>query len=286
MTGKDTEYTTSVVELIKRRVAWRNYLRKDVEESKIEKIDNFMANLEPPPFLSEIRFKIVHDSLDGKKTVPGTYGFIKRAETFMAGAVVKNEKDMEDFGYLFEKIILYATDLNLSTCWIGGFFNRSSFGEKLGITADEIIPAVSPLGYPAKRRALLDSIMYHSIRAKDRKPWKVLFFSENMNSPLHSDQVNEYATPLELLRLSPSSCNRQPWRIVYKNGFFHFFLYREDWYKKLFELDLQRIDMGIAMCHFELTAKSSGLSGEWVIMDADIRPLPAMHEYVASWKNN
>ncbi len=284
MTKEDMEYNASVIELIKKRVSWRNYLKKPVEKSLLEKIELFMTNLGPSPFGSKIRFKIFHDSLEGKKTVPGSYGFIKRAETFMAGAVEKSEKDMEDFGYLFEKIILFATDLDISTCWIGGFFNRSSYGEKIEITPEEVMPAVSPLGYPAKRRALLDSIMYHSIRAKDRKPWETLFFSENMNKPLKPDSLNEYATPLEMLRLAPSSCNRQPWRIVHKNGFYHFFLFREDWYKKVFQVDLQRIDMGIAMCHFELAAKSAGLSGKWVTMDADVSPLPEMHEYVVSWE--
>ena len=29
--------------------------------------------------------------------------------------------------------------------------------------------------------------------------------------------------------------------------------------------DLQRVDMGIAMCHFELAARERGLAGRWVV---------------------
>ncbi len=281
MANKETGYVAPVAELIEKRVSWRNYLNRPVEQEKIALIEEYISSLEPPPFGSDIRFKIVHDSLDGKKNVAGSYGLIKRAETFIAGAVVKKEKNMEDFGYLFEKIILFATELGLSTCWMGGTFNRTSFGEKIQVKADEVVPIVSPLGYPAKRRAVFDAIMYTIVKAKDRKPWNNLFFKENMSVPAES---SEYTFPLEMLRLAPSSCNRQPWRIVEKNGNFHFFLFREEWYKKVFEVDLQKIDMGIAMCHFELAAKEKGLAGRWVIMDADVSDLPVMHEYIVSWE--
>jgi hypothetical protein len=45
--------------------------------------------------------------------------------------------------------------------------------------------------------------------------------------------------------------------------------------------DLQRVDLGIAMCHFELTARSIGLPGAW----AQDRPSIAAdgREYVATW---
>ena len=31
--------------------------------------------------------------------------------------------------------------------------------------------------------------------------------------------------------------------------------------------DLQRVDMGIAMCHFELSANEAGHNGQWTIAD-------------------
>jgi len=47
-------------------------------------------------------------------------------------------------------------------------------------------------------------------------------------------------------------------------------------------VDLQRIDMGIVMCHFALTARAAGLEGGWRALD----PAPDGPEgaaYVASW---
>jgi hypothetical protein len=40
--------------------------------------------------------------------------------------------------------------------------------------------------------------------------------------------------------------------------------------------------MGIAMCHFELTARQSGLAGEWKVEEPNLER-PAQTEYVASW---
>ena len=48
-------------------------------------------------------------------------------------------------------------------------------------------------------------------------------------------------------------------------------------------VDLQRVDMGISMCHFEMTAAELGLAGQWRVEAPDIGPLPELTGYVASW---
>jgi hypothetical protein len=40
--------------------------------------------------------------------------------------------------------------------------------------------------------------------------------------------------------------------------------------------------MGIAMCHFELTARALGLNGRWIIKDPLIET-PENTEYTVSW---
>jgi hypothetical protein len=44
---------------------------------------------------------------------------------------------------------------------------------------------------------------------------------------------------------------------------------------------LQNIDMGIAMCHFELTAQEFGLKGKWEIIDPQISD--AGLNYIFTW---
>lgn len=46
---------------------------------------------------------------------------------------------------------------------------------------------------------------------------------------------------------------------------------------------MQRLDMGIAMCHFELTARELGLSGKWLNMALGIVKPDDLTEYIVSW---
>jgi nitroreductase len=95
-----------------------------------------------------------------------------------------------------------------------------------------------------------------------------------------------------MVRLGPSASNKQPWRIAKHGSLWRFFLqrtpgYRRDPIKIILDLcDLQRLDMGIAMCHFELTAKELGLDGNWVIED-DLDPAHSdLTEYIVSWQHH
>ena len=48
--------------------------------------------------------------------------------------------------------------------------------------------------------------------------------------------------------------------------------------------DLQRVDMVIAMCHFELAAREAGLAGGWVVEDPAIAAPHVGMEYTATWR--
>ena len=85
------------------------------------------------------------------------------------------------------------------------------------------------------------------------------FFRRDWGSPLASAAAGPWATVLESVRLAPSASNKQPWRMIRQDGAFHFFLDRDKAYSAMMPLvDLQRIDMGIAMCHFQLAAAEAG----------------------------
>ncbi len=278
-------YTRPVREIIKRRRSWRSYDARKIEDEKRKAIENFMTTLDKPFWGNRARFEFVDVGPPGKGRMKGTYGMIKGAGTFIVGAISKGPGDMEDFGYLFEQVILMATDLDLATCWMGLTFARGPLAEKIGLAPGETIPAVSPLGYPSDRRSLVDTIARASVRATRRKPWEHLFFNNDWFTPLRMDAAGQYQEPLEMVRLGPSATNKQPWRIVVQDNMFHFFLQRAAGYSKLTGggVDLQRIDMGIAMCHFELTARELGLSGVWIEKKPDIPTVSKEREYVVTW---
>ena len=110
-----------------------------------------------------------------------------------------------------------------------------------------------------------------------------MFFQDDFQTPLSKEQEDKFAFPLEMVRLAPSASNKQPWRILLKDGNVHFFEYKTPKYSDAFAYDIQRIDMGIAAAHFNHSVKELGISGKFVW---DVEPkveLPQYMEYVFSW---
>ena len=183
--------------------------------------------------------------------------------------------------------------MGLGTCWLGGTFNKKGFSQKLNTQEDEIIPAVSPVGIIFKKRVLKDSIIKKLARSKYRKSWDRLFFEDNFSNPLNEVNSMPYKELLEMVRLAPSASNLQPWRIVKEENknIFRFFIQRTRFYQRgAGSVDLQFIDMGIALSHFELGAEEMGLAGRWEIekdipSPKDRGPTPK-REYLVSWIGN
>ncbi len=280
------KYKASVIDLIKARTSWRKYSDQEIPKPIKQDILAQIAADQHGPFGNQARLQWLEKDIYEKaeRVKLGTYGFIAGARNFIVGAVkVDQDKNFEDYGYLLEKLILYLTDLGLGTCWVGGTFKRSEFAKTIALQDDEIIPAITPIGYPSAKRGFKDRLIRGIAGSKNRKPWSELFFLENFSFPLSPGLPGPYTSPLEMLRLAPSASNLQPWRILQYGKQFHFLLKRTPNYgKKLKSADLQRIDMGIAMCHFELTARELNLDGRWQVLKNSIH-LPGAVEYVVSW---
>ena len=233
-----------------------------------------------------MRFELIE--LAGKeqdeiKTL-GTYGFIKGASLFIVGAVVKGDRAMEDYGYCMEKNILVATHLGLGTCWLGGTFNRSASASRINKRGDEVVPAITPVGYPTDKRSMRDRTIRFFAKSNSRKSWEELFFCGDTRSPLTRSTAGAYVLPIECVRIGPSASNKQPWRCVKERDkdVFHFYISRTPGYGEWFpDVSLQDIDMGIAMCHFEVALQEMNLKGSW--QNVKFAPPQSTLEYIVSW---
>jgi len=284
-------------ELIDRRYSCRAYDPRPISGEDRAALEAFLASRTRGPLGTSARFKLLAAAPDDPDALRrlGTYGFIKGATGFLVGAVARGPGDLEDYGYLMEDIVLEATRLGLGTCWLGGTFTRSGFTSRFGgVGRDESIPAVVSTGYPGDDGS-------ERIRARvegDRRfPPAELFFSEEWMVPLGEDAASlaaasdGYADALEAVRMAPSATNRQPWRVVRRGHDWHFYVARSKGYGKgslgfklLRIADLQRVDLGIAMCHFELVAREHGLAGAWVVDDPGVALPVASIEYTATWR--
>lgn len=277
-------FGTSVNEIIRKRLSVRTYLEKPLTPEIVEKLRRFFLTLEGP-FGGSLRFELIERDLvlKGSNTKLGTYGVIRGASTYVVALAEKADRDLEDIGYSLEKTILYATSLGLGTCWLGGTFKKSEFSKAIEQKDYEILPCITPIGYPSSSKSVIDSAMRFVAGSKNRKGWDELFFSSNFSQRLSESEAGKYVIPLEMLRLAPSASNKQPWRIVKDTNKSHFYLKHTKGYAKYLAYDLQRVDMGIAMCHFELAANELGIDGKWHISDPGSIETPQDTEYVVSW---
>lgn len=276
--------TPTLAGAIRIRVSCRTYDGRVPDEKTKERLRSLFRGNASGPFGNPLRFELVDlteaDRAELKSL--GTYGVVRGASLFIAGAVRKGPRAMEDYGYGMERNVLFATSLGLGTCWLGGTLNRAGFARKIGLEEGELMPAVSPVGHPASKRSLTDRAFRFMAKSDRRKPWTELFFDGRPGNPLAKEHAGPFAEALEAVRIGPSASNRQPWRIVREGASFHLFLQRTPGYDRMTgEVRLQEVDMGIALCHFEAAARESGIPGNWT----EAKPAfePGKMEYVLSW---
>ena len=272
----------SIEETVKARYSTRTYTDQLISIETKENINTYIKTLSNP-FSIKVNFKLLEANTSENTEKLGTYGVIKGSTNYIGATVEKSELALEALGYEFEKLILYLTSLGLGTCWLGGTFNRNSFKNAFEIKENEIFPAISPFGYPSKKKRIADSLVRMVAKSDQRKPWSELFYNKTFSNFLSLADAGAYAFPLEMVRLAPSASNKQPWRIVQDGSTYHFYELQAKGYSSRFEYDIQKVDLGIAACHFHLAALESDLKGEFKKLEKLDLILPEQTEYIFSW---
>ena len=266
-----------ITDHIMKRRSVRTFDGRKLAEEDLEKIRSFMGTIENP-FSIPVEFKFLHAKEHGLicPVVTGT-------ELYVGGKIKNVTNANVAFGYSFEMLVLYAQSLGIGTVWLGGTMNRAAYEQAMKLDADEIMPCASPLGYPAKKISLREGTMRKAIKADERLPFEELFFEGNFAAPLTKEKAGIFLQPLEMVRLAPSAVNKQPWRVVIADNAAHFYLKRSKGFGHEADLDMQKIDLGIALCHFALTAKEKGLDVRFTQRDS-IPVSESDMEYIASYE--
>lgn len=269
-----TIFNKPIKELIKTRHAARNYNETPISRDIIEKIKNYIDRVENP-FNKKIRIKLIQKDDSNKNLKLGTYGVIKGANYFLVAACENDDLSLTALGYTLEKVILYCTSLELGTVWLGGTFNKGAFAKAMNLGENEILPIVSPVGYEGGKKSIIATLM--GDHSSKRKPYSEIFFNKNFATPLEPNINDEYFEPLEMLRLAPSAVNKQPWRVLKEDNNIHFYLSSNK--------GLTNIDIGIALCHFHLTAIENNICGKFISLDSNKNKQDNSFTYIISWIN-
>lgn len=267
----------NILDSIRKRRSVRTFDGNMLRSEDAQKIMDFSESADNP-YDIPITWKLL-DAEEHGLTTPVIVG----ADTFIAGKMQRVPHAEEAFGYEFEKIVLFAESLDIGTTWIAGTMDRKAFESAMDVSGDEVMPCVSPLGYPAKKMSLRESMMRKGVKADSRFDFEELFFEDSFDKPLSKKSAGKLLEAFEAVRLAPSAVNKQPWRCVYCEDKVHFYEKPSKGYVSENGWDLQKIDLGIALCHFELAAKECGLDVSIEISDPSI-PLPENMQYIATYQ--
>ena len=136
------ETAMTLLEAIEARHSVRAYKTDPIEEEKRRKLDAFVAECNEDGHLD---ISIQYDDPSGFDSRLAQYGSFRNVQNYI---VLAGKKD-EDFdfrcGYYGEKIVLFAQQLGLNTCWAALTFNKKRVKEL--VPAGETLCMVIALGY-------------------------------------------------------------------------------------------------------------------------------------------
>ena len=191
----------------------------------------------------------------------GAYGRVEGAP--WTAAFVGPAGSETEAGYVGEAFVLEATRLGLGTCWVAGMFDHATASRLASLRPGEKVIAVTPVGHPLERKALVERMMSTAVRSAARRqvediaPGLVRGVWQSGGGSSAGSWPAWAVSAVEAARQAPSGANRQPWRFRVDGG-------------ALVLASAERaywtapIDFGIAMLHAELGALHEGVRGEWV----------------------
>ncbi len=279
-----SEQEMDVLTAIQQRRSVRSYRDRPVEPGLLERL---LATSGTAGRLTRVppRVALVSGVEQTRRVltyIVGSYGLVQNPPHLLVG-VLPQESDAArlDLGYVLEQVVLEATRLGLSTCWITGSYDAQRAGVAVGLAPGEIAAAVCALGYLDEGRwsRFHDRTVRRLAGGQRRKPLTDIVFAERWGARWSPDEADPALVDvLEYARLSPSASNRQPWRFIVGPEHVTLALVRP-----------APIDGGIVMAHFALASLALGYAGRWEVRLGDValareHGLPDYALPVAMWK--
>lgn len=262
---------------IRNRISVRTFEDRDIDPETLDQLQAYLNNINDP-YNINVSFRLMDAASDGVSSP-----VIVNGKEYVGAKVKRQPHAEEAFGYAFEKFVLYAESLGLGTVWLAATIDRPAFEKAMDLESDEVMPVVSPVGYRAQKRSIRETMMRKGMKSDSRLPFGELFFKSDFATPLKKDEAGRWQTPLEMVRMSPSATNKQPWRLVIDGDKVHFYEKKTKGYDRESTGDIQKVDLGITMCHFEIAAKEQGIDGAFKIENPDISA-PEGTEYIITYQ--
>lgn len=234
------------MEAIETRISCRAFADEPLDQGVLDELRAYAEKLTRG---TDLRFVIVGPTESGARLKLVKRMFTGKVSTYAALIGPDDNPTRERVGYLGEKLVLKATQMELGSCWVAGTFDRKSVSEPLA--AGEVLHDVIPLGYAPAKQPFAQRTIRASLRKRDRKP-EALFQG---SIPL-SEAPAWIAAGIDAVIKGPSAVNEQPVVFVWEDECLTATL-------PYGKRNLEYTDLGIAKLHFEIAAKEAGMAGTW-----------------------
>lgn len=209
----------TILEAIDARHSVRTYQEKPIDEETRQHLDRFVAECNQE---SGLNIFIRYDDPEGFDSKLAHYGSFRNVRNY----IVLSGKKSDDFdylcGYYGEKVVLFAQQHGLNTCWAALTFNKKKVKEL--IPAGETLCMVISLGYGETQ----------GVNRKSKSTQDVT--EDNVEQPWFSKGI-------EAALKAPTAVNQQKFQFSLKDG--------EPFIRVKGLGAYTKVDLGIVAYHFE-----------------------------------
>ena len=209
------------IEAVRARHAVRSYQDKRIEKELVDKLE---ARIEELNKEGNINLQFIEDASGTFNKLFNKAVGLGSAPSVIACVGPEDETLDERIGYYGEKLVIYAQQLGLNTCWVGTF-NR----KKIPVTLNE-----------GERLVIAIAIGYGTTQGKQSKSRT----ADEVEIDLTDSAPDWFKAGVEAALLAPTAINQQKFEIIYTEE-------KEVEFKDLGGV-LSKIDIGIVRCNFEI----------------------------------
>lgn len=197
-------------EELRKRHSVRRYSNKEIDLEIINKLKADLTYINT--HAAGLHFTLVTDDPAPFEGFSASYGMFNGVRYFVACIVDSSFSDVSiSAGYYAEQFVMYAVELGLSTCFVGGTFNRNAVN--LPLRAGWKIPFVITIGYADETKKLSISGIAEKIMHRKSKSAKDFIYPKSGKVISMIDDCKWLSQGLEGLASAPSALNRQPVKI-------------------------------------------------------------------------
>ena len=221
---------------MKKRCSRRKYTNRPIDSKYVKQLEDNIALYNKE---SGLNIKLVIGS--GAELFNGfrkSYGLFVGVQNYIAMIGSKTLLNrMEKVGRFGEKIILEATAMGLSSCWVG-----TSYDKKAATTlcrVNDTLDCVIAIGYSDEKHSLKERMMEYGTHRQNKSKEALIEAEEHV--------PEWFKQGMDAVYLAPTARNLRPFVFEYKDG--------QVTASTTVPTETAMIDLGIAKLHFELGAR-------------------------------